>query len=98
MTLPSEESDVEVEDVNILYNYYMHACMDTHPHHLPNPSHTHTHLKKDIEPEMETVEKDSRDSRGISGWDRVDKLARALVNLSRLCVSTPEAKEIKRVS
>ena len=71
--------------------------MDTHPHHLSNPSHTHTHLKKGIEPEMEAVEKDSRDSRGISGWDRVDKLARALINLSGLCVSTSEAKEIERL-
>ena len=71
--------------------------MDTHPHHHPQPlTHTYT-LEKEIEPEMEAVEKDSRDSRGISGWDRVDKLARALVNLSGLCVSTSEAKEIERL-
>lgn len=61
----------------------MHGCTSPPP---PQPL-THIYLKKEIEPEMKEVEKDSRDSRGISSWDRVDKLARALVNLSGLARS-----------
>lgn len=37
------------------------------------------------------------DSQGIPGWDRVDHLARALLNLTGLCVSNSEAEEIRRL-
>ena len=40
---------------------------------------------------------DSIDSRGIPGWDRVDKLARALVKLRGLCVTNTQAAEIKQL-
>ncbi len=38
---------------------------------------------------------ESFDSRGNPGWDRVDHLARALLNLSGLSVTNLQAKEIK---
>ena len=84
METVSLPSDIEVEKVNIIFCIIiicMHAWMNI-PTTSPTP-HTHIHLK--IEPEMKEVEKDSRDSRGISSWDRVDRLARALVNRSGLC-------------
>lgn len=38
---------------------------------------------------------DSVDSRGIPGWDRVDKLAAALLALRGLCVTNAQAAEIQ---
>lgn len=35
------------------------------------------------------------DSRGIPGWDRVDRLARALLSLSGICVTNSQAREIQ---
>ena len=37
------------------------------------------------------------DSRGIAGWDRVDQLARALIDLSGLAVTNSQAREIKKL-
>lgn len=37
------------------------------------------------------------DSRGISGWDKVDKLARALVKLRGLSVSNTQASLIQQL-
>ena len=34
-------------------------------------------------------------SKGIGGWDRVDKLTRDVVNLTGLCVTSSDAKEIR---
>ena len=33
----------------------------------------------------------------ITGWDKVDKLARALINTKGLCISMVEADNIKRL-
>ena len=35
------------------------------------------------------------DSRGIPGWEKVDRLARALLNLKGLCVTNAQAEELK---
>lgn len=76
----------------------MYTCTHDATPPCPTPAHTHTHhLKEENEPEMDTVEEQSCDSRGFSGWDKVDKLARALVSLNGLCVSPSEAKEIERL-
>lgn len=37
------------------------------------------------------------DCRGIPGWDKVDKLAKALVKLRGLCVTNSQAKEIQQL-
>ena len=37
------------------------------------------------------------DSRNILGWDKVDELAKALVNLSGLSVTDSQATEIQRL-
>lgn len=37
------------------------------------------------------------DSRGIPGWDRVDRLARALLSLSGICVTNSQAREIQKL-
>lgn len=37
------------------------------------------------------------DSLGIPGWDRVDQLARALVNLSGLSVTNDQARNIQQL-
>lgn len=46
---------------------------------------------------MEEPEAESVDSRGIPGWERVDKLARALIKLRGLCVTDTQASEIKKL-
>lgn len=49
-------------------------------------------------PEREEEESEEAvDSRGIPGWDRVDKLARALIKLRGLCVTNTQASEIKKL-
>ena len=45
--------------------------------------------------EYEEESSDSVDSRGIPGWDRVDKLTAALLKLSGLCVTNAQAAEIQ---
>lgn len=42
-------------------------------------------------------EEESIDSRGIPGWDRVDKLARALIDLHGLSVTKMQASAIKKL-
>lgn len=42
-------------------------------------------------------EEESFDSRGIPGWDRVDKLAKFLVELQGLCVTSSQATLIKEL-
>ena len=37
------------------------------------------------------------DSRGIAGWEKVDHLARALLDLRGLCVTNTQAEGIKRL-
>lgn len=95
VTLPSEESDVEEVTITS-YNVHTHTCMHAYTCTCTH-TYIHTLLKEENEPEMDTVGEESTDSRGISGWDRVEKLARALVSLSGLSVSTSEAKEIERL-
>ena len=45
--------------------------------------------------EEEEVEEEVLDSRGIPGWDRVEKLARALIDLAGLAVTITQAALIK---
>lgn len=40
---------------------------------------------------------DAVDSHGIPGWDRVDRLARALIGLSGLAITNSQAREIKKL-
>ena len=40
-------------------------------------------------------EAEAVDARGILGWDRVDKLAKALITLEGLAVTTSQAQEIE---
>ena len=35
------------------------------------------------------------DSRGVPGWEKVDRLARALLDLKGLCITNAQAQEIK---
>ncbi len=44
-----------------------------------------------------TSSEESADSRGIPGWNHVDKLARGLVELRGLCVTGSEAEKIKEL-
>ena len=37
------------------------------------------------------------DSQGIPGWEKVDRLARALLRLSGLCVTNTQAAEIQQL-
>ena len=37
------------------------------------------------------------DSHGVPGWNKVDKLARALLELEGLCVTTSQAANIKKL-
>ncbi len=37
------------------------------------------------------------DSLGIPGWDKVDRLATALLDLRGMCVSASQAEQIKRL-
>ena len=50
-------------------------------------------LSQPVEKPME----ESLDSRGIPGWNRVDKLAHALISLSGLSVTNTQAGEIKKL-
>ena len=49
----------------------------------------HTHVLQDEPNDDEAV-----DSRGIPGWEKVDRLARALLKLEGLCVTNAQAQEI----
>ena len=44
---------------------------------------------------VEDVDDEALDYRGIGGWEKVDQLARALVNLKGLCVTNAQAEELK---
>ena len=44
---------------------------------------------------VEDVDDEALDYRGIGGWEKVDRLARALVNLKGLCVTNAQAEELK---
>uniref|UniRef100_UPI00358E8398 uncharacterized protein n=1 Tax=Myxine glutinosa TaxID=7769 RepID=UPI00358E8398 len=48
-----------------------------------------------VDEEVEEDSEESVDAKGIPGWDKVDKLAQALVELSGLCVTNAQAKIIK---
>lgn len=50
-----------------------------------------------MEEEEEEEKDESLDSGGIPGWDRVDRLARALISLSGLSVTNAQAREIKKL-
>ena len=43
----------------------------------------------------EDVSGEAVDSRGIPGWEKVDRLARALLDLEGLCVTNAQAQQIK---
>jgi len=43
---------------------------------------------------MMMIINDAVDFRGIGGWEKVDKLARALIDLSGLAVTNSQAREI----
>ena len=44
---------------------------------------------------VEDAGDDAVDYRGIPGWEKVDRLARALLNLKGLCVTNTQAEELK---
>ena len=44
---------------------------------------------------VEDADDEALDYRGIGGWEKVDRLARALVNLKGLCVTNAQAEELK---
>ena len=44
--------------------------------------------------ESETEQSEVLDSRGIPGWDKVERLARALLSLKGLSISTEQASNI----
>lgn len=46
---------------------------------------------------VQAITESSVDSRGIPGWDKVDKLARALLELQGLSVSSNQAAHIKEL-
>ena len=48
-------------------------------------------------PDGDEQSEGSVDSRGILGWEKVDKLARALVKLQGLSVTNAQASEIKEL-
>ena len=51
----------------------------------------------DLQEETTDWEAESVDSRGIPGWDRVDRLARALLSLSGLSVTNTQASQIQHL-
>ena len=46
---------------------------------------------------MEVDDSESTDAWGIPGWDKVDSLAQALINLKGISVTTAQAITIKRL-
>lgn len=44
---------------------------------------------------VEDADDEALNYRGIGGWEKVDRLARALVNLKGLCVTNAQAEELK---
>ena len=44
---------------------------------------------------VEDEDDEAMDSRGIPGWEKVDRLARALLKLKGLCVTNTQAEELK---
>ena len=44
---------------------------------------------------VENVDDEAVDYRGIPGWEKVDRLAKALLDLKGLCVTNAQAKELK---
>ena len=70
----------------------MHAFL-IHPH--KDDSEEETEETVAASQPSEGVE--SLDSRGIPGWDKVDKLAHALTDLSGLSVTNIQAQEIKKL-
>lgn len=47
--------------------------------------------------EEESQEDEVLDSLGIPGWNKVDSLASALLNLKGMCVSSSDAEKIKKL-
>ena len=41
------------------------------------------------------MDDEALDYRGIGGWEKVDRMARTLLNLKGLCVTNAQAKELK---
>ena len=54
-----------------------------------------THLFTQQDETVEDVDDEAIDYRGIPGWEKVDRLARALLNLKGLCVTNTQAEELK---
>ena len=55
----------------------------------------HTHLFTLQDEAVEEVDDEAIDHRGIPGWEKVDRLARALLSLKGLCVTNTQAEELK---
>ena len=55
----------------------------------------HTHLFTLQDEAVEDVDDEAIDHRGIPGWEKVDRLAKALLSLKGLCVTNTQAEELK---
>ncbi len=51
-------------------------------------------LQEELE---EKEDQEAVDSKGLPGWDRVDKLAEALINMEGLFVTNPKAEEVRHL-
>ena len=60
----------------------------------PNREHENQSTELPVSTREESVEPESGDSKGIPGWDRVDKLAKALIRLS---LKSAHASEIHKL-
>ena len=70
--------------------------MRVHPTQANKRNNTHTCLiPSQVESIEEEKEAESLDSHGIPGWDKVDQLARALLDLCGLSVTNIQAASIK---
>ena len=67
--------------------------------HENTHTHTHTHTLHTLQhPQVEPSESDDAlDARGVPGWDKVDRLAKALINIQGLSISNAQAKHIKEL-
>ena len=83
--LESEEED-EVRNHSAIWPYFMHPC-------------TYYYVQGSSQSAVESGDEsqESLDSRGIPGWDKVDKLAHELIGLSGLSITNAQAQSIKRL-
>ena len=54
-------------------------------------------VQEESSPDRHEVEDEAVDALGIPGWDRVDELAKSLIELEGLAVSASQAQDIQRL-